>query len=393
MNDDDRPVVCQVLHSLSLGGAEVLAREFAHHTAPHFKTVFLCLDKIGEIGKSLIQDGYTVECFERKPGLDRKLVKKTGQFFAKQNVRLIHAHQYTPFVYASLGRLRQNGLRLWNSRPPILMTEHGRHYPDVRKTKRVLANKFLFRKHDRCIAVGKQVKQALIKNEGFSANRIDVVYNGVDVEQFQKSATVRREVRAELGLSDQDIAVFQIARLNPLKDHATAVDAWQGLKSMRHVHLFIVGDGELAGDLQQKISSLSLQPQIHMLGIRHDVWRIINAADILLLTSVSEGIPMTLIEAMATSLPCVATDVGGIPEVIIDGATGLLAPVGEAAKIADCIRCLSTDAAMRERLGQAGRNRSEEVFSAARMQASYRNAYRQMIAGSPDTSVDGATIG
>ncbi|KAA1261010.1 N-acetylgalactosamine-N,N'-diacetylbacillosaminyl-diphospho-undecaprenol 4-alpha-N-acetylgalactosaminyltransferase [Rubripirellula obstinata] len=382
MKKDDRPVVCQVLHSLSVGGAEVLAREFAVNAASQFKTVFLCLDSIGEIGEGLIREGFTVECFGRKPGLDRSLISKTGKFFAEQNVQLIHAHQYTPFVYASLGRMRRRGLRLWNSYPPILMTEHGRHYPDIRKPKRVLANKFLFRKQDRCVAVGEQVKKALIENEGLSPARIDVIYNGVDVDQFQKSATDRCAARAELGLSDQDVAVFQIARLNALKDHATAIDAWHFLNNDPHIHLFIIGDGELADDVRQQISALSLQDQVHMLGVRHDVPRIIHAADILLLTSVSEGIPLTLIEAMAASLPCVATIAGGIPEVIINQETGLLAPIGDASKVADCMRTLSQDAAMRTSFGRAGRERAESVFSAAKMHNSYHQAYRKMIAGS-----------
>ncbi len=379
MSEDARPTICQVLHSLSVGGAEVLAREFAVHASPEFKTVFLCLDGVGEIGKALKDNGYTVQCFGRNPGLDQALILKAGQFFSEQRVDLIHAHQYTPFVYASLGRLRQRGFRLWSTYPPVLMTEHGRHYPDIRKPKRVFANKFLFRQHDRCVAVGGQVKRALIENEGLSPQRIDVIYNGVNISKFKKSDAARIAVRAELRLCDRDVAIFQVARLNPLKDHATAVRAWTFLKDLPQVHLFLIGDGELASDVRRLVADLALEAQVHMLGVRHDVPRMINAADALLLTSVSEGIPLTLIEAMATALPCVATNVGGIPEVIVDGETGFLSPAGDAARIAECLRKLSLDAGMRATFGQAGRTRVESVFSDVTMHESYHEMYRRMI--------------
>ncbi|MEZ6135223.1 MAG: glycosyltransferase [Pirellulaceae bacterium] len=372
-----KPTICQVLHTLSVGGAEVLAREFAIQAAPSFRTVFACLDEVGEIGNQLLTKGFTVECLGRKPGLDRQLMGRLAKFCREQRVDVIHAHQYAPFVYAALSRWQSVG-SIIGGRPPILMTEHGRHYPDVRKIKRVFANKFLFRQHDRCVAVGQGVKQALIDKEGIRTSRIEVVYNGIDVTRFQRCQSTRAATREELGLAKNDIAVFQVARINPLKDHETAIRTFSHLKDMLNIKLFVIGDGELKPAVATLVHQLHLDGSVKMLGTRHDVDRLINAADISLLTSISEGIPLTLIEAMANGLPCVASNVGGVPEVVIDGTTGFLVAAKDDKSFAERVRLLATDADLRSKFGKAATARTREKFSDVEMHSSYQDLYRQM---------------
>lgn len=369
--------VCQVLHSLCVGGAEVLAREFALAANPEFRTVFACLDDIGPIGEQLRDEGYQVECFGRQPGLDRTLIRRLSAFCDSENVDVVHAHQYTPFVYAALSRLSP-WWKSYRRNPPVLMTEHGRHYPDIRKPKRVFANQFLFRRWDRCVAVGRNVKQALIEKEGIAANKIDVVYNGIDIDRFRRCNTMRTEARRELGLSDSDIAIFQVARINALKDHATAIRTWTHLADLPHAKLILVGDGELRGEVETQIQQSGLQDQVRLLGTRHDVSRIINAADVTLLTSISEGIPLMLIEAMANGLPCVASNVGGIPEVIEDRVTGDLVDVSDDQTFAQKIRELALSPQQRSAYGSKARLRAAEHFSDKAMHSKYHEMYRMM---------------
>ncbi|EMI56915.1 glycosyltransferase [Rhodopirellula sallentina] len=377
MKTDSKVTICQFVHSLSVGGAEMLARDFAIAAAPEFHTVFACLDEVGTLGEQLIDSGYTVECFERKPGLDRSLMRRLSHFCQQHDVDLIHAHQYTPFVYAAMSRFSP-WWKAWRALPPVLFTEHGRHYPDVRKSKRVLANQVLLRRRDRCVAVGNNVKQALIDKEGIAAARIDVVYNGINLERFARCEQARQQSRQGLELEPDDVAVFQVARLNPLKDHATAVLAWTHLKDVPHVKLVIVGDGELRASTEELIQQHGLEDQVCMLGTRYDVAEIINAADLMMLTSISEGIPLTLIEAMANGLPCVASRVGGVPEVIVDGENGYLIESGDVHGFSSSIRRLSAEQGLRERLGSNAKARAFEHFSDQVMHDAYHQLYRSL---------------
>jgi glycosyltransferase involved in cell wall biosynthesis len=221
---------------LHFGGAEVLARRFALGLQSEFRPVFACLDDLGAIGKQLHDEGIPVHVIGRRPGFDFRCAWRLSRWFRSQKVDVIHAHQYAPFFYGSLARFAAGGI-------PVLFTEHGRDYPDYRRWKRVLANRFLFRRPDQVVAVGQQVRQALINNEGLSPHRIDVIYNGVDKGPFQDSDVRRARVRAELGYSDSDFVVIQVARLNRLKDHATAIKAVSQLRnSGRNIRLLLVGD-------------------------------------------------------------------------------------------------------------------------------------------------------
>src|SRR5262249_8353982 len=146
------------------------------------------------------------------------------------------AHQYTPYFYASAARLL-------GGRAPILFTEHGRPFPDLPNKKRLIANRLLLRRRDRVVAVGEAVRQALRQNEGIPAGRIGVVYNGIDFEPFRRAAD-RAEARRELGAGPDDFAVIQVARLDPLKDHATALRALeQAVRRLPGLRLALVGDG------------------------------------------------------------------------------------------------------------------------------------------------------
>ncbi|HEY8505013.1 MAG TPA: glycosyltransferase, partial [Gemmataceae bacterium] len=211
--------VCQVLHTLKVGGAEVLAARLARRLGGRFRFVFACLEEAGALGEQLRDEGFRVAVIGRREGLDGRCPLRLARFFRAEGVALVHAHQYTPFFYSAAARLLYR-------RPPILFTEHGRHFPDYPRRKRKLANRLLLRRRDRVVAVGGAVRKALIDNEGIPAARVRVVYNGIDTDRFAPSAAADREdARRELGLAPGDFAVLQVARLDYLKDHPTAVRA------------------------------------------------------------------------------------------------------------------------------------------------------------------------
>jgi L-malate glycosyltransferase len=363
--------VCQLLHSLCVGGAEVLAARLARRLRGEFRFVFACLDEAGPLGEELRAEGFPVVLLGRKPRLDWGCPLRLAGLLRTERVDAVHAHQYTPFFYGLAARLR-------GPRRPILFTEHGRHQPDYPRPKRMLANRLLLSRRDRVVGVGAAVREALIANEGIPAGRVGVLYNGIDVDAFA-AATDRAAARRELGAGPGEFVLLQVARLDYLKDHATAVGTLaRVVERMPQARLVLVGDGPERPAVEARVRELNLGDKVRFLGLRKDVARLLAGADVFLLTSVSEGIPLTVIEAMAAGLPVVATDVGGLREVVADGTSGFLAPAKDAAALAVHVLSLAGDAGLRRRMGEAGRARAKDHFDEPRMAAEYGRIYREL---------------
>ncbi len=372
------PTICQVVHSLHIGGAELLVTELSRALRDRFRFVFACLDGAGPLAEQLRDEGHVVEVLDRRSGIDWKCGRRLAKFLREQQVAAVHAHQYTPFFYAMLARG-------FAGRTPIVFTEHGRQHPDYRRLKRVVCNRLLLRPDDRVIAVGEAVRQALIAHEGIRASRVELLFNGVHLQSFRDATadrTLRGQVRRELGMSESDYVVVQVARLNSLKDHATAARAIaRAARDNVSLRWLVIGDGEERAALEATIRELQIDGATHLLGSRRDVPRLLAAADVCLLSSISEGIPLTLIEAMAARLPVVATDVGGVAEVVVPEFTGLLASAKDDVTLAQHLVRLGQDRALGPRLGRNGAARAADLFSFDRMAEGYATVFEEVLRG------------
>jgi glycosyltransferase involved in cell wall biosynthesis len=367
-----RPVVCQVLHSLAMGGAEVLAARLARGLRDRVEFLFACLDDLGTLGEELRREGFPVHVLGRRPGFDWRCSLALARLLRRAQVDVVHAHQYTPFFYSLTARFLYR-------RPEVVFTEHGRHFPDYPRRKRMLVNRVLLRRRDRVVAVGEAVRRALIDNEGIPAGRVEVVYNGIQLPPLPTGAAARAEVRRELAIGPGDLVLVQVARLDYLKDHATAVrTVGRVLKQRPDARLVLVGEGPERARIEEEVRRCGIEGSVRLLGLRTDVARLLAAADVFLLTSISEGIPLTLIEAMAAGLPVVATGVGGVGEVVEDGVTGLLSVAGDDAGLARHVLRLADDAAAARRMGECGRRRAQQTFSEGRMQGDYCHLYDEL---------------
>ncbi|MEM6504481.1 MAG: glycosyltransferase [Planctomycetota bacterium] len=368
-----RPVIAHVLHRLERAGAEVLAAGLARDLRERFDFVFLCLDGLGPLADVLNEDGFVVESLDRKPGLDRSLAHRLRDRLHHHRVDVVHAHQYTPFFYSAMAR------GLFSKHPPIVFTEHGRHFPDQRSMRRILANRLLIKRTDKITAVGRFVKKALIKNEGLPGQRIEVVHNGIEPGPEPDEAE-RIRARQLLAIDNVRPVVMQVARFHPVKDHGTALRAWSIVHAkMPNALLVLIGDGPERDNLEQLVEQLNLQDAVRFTGAVENVRELIPAADLCMLTSLSEGLSVTLLEAMAANKPIVATDVGGNPEVVVDGETGLLAPRGDIEAVAQSILKLLPNAPYTARtLGKAGRRRLLQDFTKERMHRSYAGYYQTL---------------
>jgi L-malate glycosyltransferase len=367
-----RPTILQVLHSLNVGGAEVLAVRLARRMQDRFRFVFACLDAEGSMAAEMRAEGFAVELLQRRAGLDVGCVRRLAKYAQQQQAMLIQAHQYTPFFYS-----RAPGW--WGRRLPVLFTEHGRVFPDLPNRKRMLFNRCFLRAKDRVVAVGGAVKQALIDNEGIPDQRIQVIYNGVHLADFATSNATRLRLRAELGITPEQSVAIQVARLDSLKDHATALRTVARVRErLPNFVLLLAGEGPERASIEQQVRELKLEPHVKLLGLRTDVRQLLSVADVFMLTSISEGIPVTLIEAMAARLPIVATDVGGVAEVVVAGETGYLAPAKDDAALAHALVQVLQDRTTTEQMITAGEARAACMFSESQMHAAYAALFEEM---------------
>lgn len=368
--------ICQLLHTMTTGGAEVLANRIGRGFRGKNEVVFACLDGIGELGESLQADGFHVEYLGRQRGIDLQCVRRLGKFLRRQQVDVIHAHQYTPFFYATAARS-------WRKRLPVVFTEHGRFYPDSSSIKRSIYNRFMLRKSDQVIAVGEHVRQALIQFESFRPNRVGVIYNGIDHGPYSSDVedrcNARNAFRKQLGLQDSAVIVMQVARLDPIKDHLLSIHAMSKLlHECEDIHLVIVGDGPERARIESEIIKMGVQTRVHLLGLRRDVPNLLKCSDIVLLTSLSEGIPLTLIEGMACGLPCVSTDVGGVREIVTANQSAIVCGDRSVDCVANALKTLALDGSLRNTMGNIGRRIARERFDEKKMLAEYENIFASL---------------
>jgi glycosyltransferase involved in cell wall biosynthesis len=185
-----------------------------------------------------------------------------------------------------------------------------------------------------------------------------------------------------LGIGAEEFVLIQVARMDYLKDHATAVRTFgRVLERQPQARLLLVGEGPERDKTQALVRERGLGNRVQFLGLRKDISRLLRAADVFLLTSVSEGIPVTVIEAMAAGLPVVATRVGGMAEVVEHHRTGLLAEARDDAGLAAAILQLTEDCAVGRRMGELGRARVEKMFTENHMHEQYLEIYQQVLRG------------
>jgi glycosyltransferase involved in cell wall biosynthesis len=363
-----RPIrVGFVLHGLQVAGAEILVTQIIKRLRGRIQPTIFCLDASGALSEKLAHEVEVIS-LNRRPGWDFRVAWRMASHVRRMEIEVLHAHQYSPFFYASLAKvLACRSVRL-------IFTEHGRHFPDRVSLWRRTGNRLILRHLANAVnAVSAFSADSLANQDGFSRRQIDVIENGIDVEQFHSAA----EQAPDLDISRR--YVVHVARFHPVKDQATILKAFQPVsKTFQDVDLLMVGDGELRNELVQLAKNLGLEDRVHFLGIRKDVPSILRAAKVFVLTSKSEGAPLTLLEAMAMGLPVVVTAVGGMPEIVRDGIDGLLAPREDANAIASALIRLLKNPTAASVMGASGAQRILEHFTIDRTVERYYRLYTRL---------------
>jgi glycosyltransferase involved in cell wall biosynthesis len=365
--------ILHVVHSLNVGGAEKLVFDLTRRTDPtRFAVSVACLDEAGTLALPLSAAGYPVEVLGRRPGLDARVALRLRRLIHRHGVDVVHAHQYTPFFYG-VTAARSAGV-------PCIFTEHGRHHPDVRKPRRVAANAVLARLAETSVAVSEFTRRALIDNDGFPPDRVRVLYNGVDVPDGPPRD--RAEARALFGLVADGPVVGFCGRLSPEKNVPLLLDAFARVRTDHPgATLVIAGDGPERSALGARVAASGLGPAVRFLGYVSDVPGLMAALDVFALSSVTEGTSVTLLEAMVAARPAVVTAVGGNPEIVVDGVTGLLVAPDDVPTFAAALSGLLSSPARAAGFGVAGRRRVLENFSFGGMVRGYESLYEAARSG------------
>ena len=272
----------------------------------------------------------------------------------------------------------------WCGARSVVETYHGREgWRRGPVRGRFLPDRLIARLLDGVIAVSEAARDFLIAAKGYPPGRVVVVPNGRDLSVYGPGEG-REPVRRALGLDAAAPVVGVVGRLEAQKGHTYLLDAWPDVRrDFPGARLLVVGDGALRAELEARALGPGLHGSVTFTGFRADVPRVLAALDVLVLPSLYEGMPLTVIEASAMGLPVVATAVDGTPEVVRDGETGRLVPPARPAALADALRALLADPARARAMGRAGRAHVLARFDLDTQVEATARVYRR-VAGAPE---------
>jgi glycosyltransferase involved in cell wall biosynthesis len=378
-----RPRVAQLLLTLCPGGAEHLVIELSLRLAERYGMPVFCLEEPGELAPRLELHGIPVTAIRRQPGFRPSLAWRIAKLTRDAGIDVLHCHQYSSFIYGALATLARRDLR-------VVYTEHGRLSDAPPSRKRILVNPYFSQLPHAICAVSDDLRRHMM-SEGFSGLSVDVIRNGIHTGPAPLPAE-RRAARKALGLPADALVIGTAARLDPVKDLGTLVDAFDLLaRSRRGARLVIMGDGPEREALAARVSTLGLGSAVLLAGYRADVRALLPALDIYVNSSISEGVSLTILEAMAAQLPVIATGVGGTPEVVRHDSTGLLVPARDPASMARALLLLGETPRVRTTFGRAGRRLVEASFTLERMVEDYAQIYERLAPARRTTAAESTT--
>jgi len=362
--------VMHLCNAMDLGGAEMVVLEHVRHAGAGVES-FVCgtrsggraLDEAARLGARTLVLG---DPRGRLASLDRLV-----NVLRVERVDVVNGHNQAGGFYAALAG-RRAGV------PAILRTEHSIRHPGrhARIYDTVLEPVLTAMTH-RVVCVCDAVRAGQRARTPWAAGRLVTIPNGISDEP----AGAREATRAALGLGAGEVAVLTVASLTPAKAQHVLIAAFaEVVRTVGGARLLLAGDGPRRAELEAQAHGLGLGERVRFLGVRRDVPDLLAAADLFVLSSVREGLSLSLLEAMRAGRSAVATDVGGNREAVADGVTGRVVPVGDPAVLARALAALAADATTRTAYGAAARRRWEERFTAAHMVRETEELYRAVLA-------------
>lgn len=396
---DDRSVrklrVCHLSVGLTTGGLERLLVEFArHHDRSRFELTFAALHGGGQPADEIRAAGCAVHllgCQRLRPWTR---VAQIAELFRQLSIDVVHTHNEAPHLWGTAAAR-------WARVPVVLQTRHGQGIGNGAWAS--LRYRLMTHWADRIVAVSDDAARMCSTTDRLPRAKVMRIWNGIDCSRFSYRGTAEDEdFRDEKTRSQATPAMgslrstattkdpaatrgptaISVARLSPEKDFATLLRATARVVNVvPEFRLQIAGDGKERPALERLAHELNLSEHVQFLGERRDIPDLLAQAGFFVSSSLTEGVSLTLLEAMAVGLPVLATSVGGNLEVVEDGVTGRLVPAGDPVVLAEGIVQMCKDSAAWPRMGRYGRRRVEQHFEVRRMLRDYESLYAELWRG------------
>jgi glycosyltransferase involved in cell wall biosynthesis len=368
--------VAHVVLSLDVGGLERnvvnqirLASEVGQEVS------VICIETPGALAAQARSLGGTVVCVDKPPGLRPGVVKRIRGALRDIRPDVVHTHQIGPLFYTGLAAV---GLQI----PLLVHTEHGKQNYAGRRQLRWLGRAAgRFAKVFYCLS--QDMADAVIAAGIVPVHKTRVIKNGIDTA-FYRQPRDTAAIRRSLGIPPTAPLVGTIGRLNEIKRQDVLLEAFkQILTALPDAHLILVGDGPLLQALRDQAGRLGVADRVHFVGYQADTTPFLHAMDVFTLTSRSEGMPQSLLEACVAEVPAIVSRVGGMPEVIRDGATGLLFEPGDVGALARGLLTLLVERQGARRMASAASAHVVARFDIRRMATEYHADFLRLLAGDP----------
>ena len=353
--------ILQVIPYFCFGGAETMCENltYALKALGHDVTVVSLYAERTPISRRMEDAGVKIRYLDKKLGLDVSMVPKLRKIMAEERPDVVHTH--LDVIKYAVAAAKLAGVK------KCVHTVHNVAEKEAEGTLQKIINKTYFTLGwSTPVALSPQVQKSICDFYALKAEKVPVIYNGVDLS---------RCLAKESYTAGETVKIVHVGRFNEQKNHGRLLKAFQLLLAQYpNCHLNLVGDGELMEEVKALAQELGIAEKVSFLGSQSNVYPFLQEADIFALPSDYEGMPMTIIEAMGTGLPIVATRVGGVPDMIEDQVSGLLTDCDEK-EVAQALARLVSEEVLRETLGQKAKMDSAR-FSAGYMAEAYCKSYR-----------------
>jgi sugar transferase (PEP-CTERM/EpsH1 system associated) len=369
------PLVVHLIYKLDIGGLETLLVDTINRMPAHkYRHAVVCLTDYTDFAQRITRPGVSLHALHKAPGLG--LGAHLRLFKLLRSLRPTVLHTY------NLGTVEYHATAMLAGVPVRVHAEHGRDAGDPNGVNRKhnLLRRMLVPVIDRYVPVSHDLERWLRGTVGIPQAKVELIDNGVDTERFRPATEASAEAWSAPANGRAPFVIGSVGRLQDVKDQATLIDAFARLRAMlpreqQRLRLVLVGDGPLRGQLTQRIADAGLQDCAFLAGPRSDVAPPMRSFSLFALSSIAEGTPVTMLEAMASGLPVVSTAVGGIPDLVQDGVSGTLVPPGDAEQLAEALASYVLDEERTRRHGAAGRARIEQKYSVSAMLDHYLDLY------------------
>lgn len=366
--------VMQVARSMNLAGAQQVAFNLAAGLNRSQYHVSICAMGTGKLMDKAKEKGIETVVFDLDSLPRIKLLWRMMRLVKSQKIDIIHSHDFQANLYAFL-------VAKLTRIPVFIATQHGQYEYILKKKKRVLMHQLMAKHTDTMTVVCKAMKRNLIEHLGVPSNKIKVIYNGIDSSVFDIKFDNTEKIR-ELGLKAGAPVVGTVANLRPVKGYNYLLEAVAHvLEQIPSTIFLIIGEGPLRAKLENQSREIGISQNVLFLGRRKDIPSLLKIMDVFVLPSLSEALSIATLEAMAARIAVITTAVGGNPEVVSDGQTGLLVAPKDPPALAQAIIRLLKNPKLAREMGMAGRKRVEDKFSLPIMLEKTAQLYEELLRG------------